>query len=96
VESGTGQFGHGQRCQSLLDRNIDDCAELFCHCGVHAGTRGSDAANVGGLFAHRADRRFSQIVHLPRQQSRDATGEQQRQVSGRIVCLWAGLAERRD
>jgi hypothetical protein len=79
-----------------LHRNIDRGAWFRCQNGVHAGTGGGEASDEGGLFPHRTDRRFRQVVHLAGQQARDAAGIEQGQIGRRIVGIGAGRAERRD
>ena len=77
-----------------IDTSTD--ARLIGQRGMHAGTGGGQPADERRLLAHGTDRRLRQIVHLPGQQARNAAGEKQRQVGGRIVGLWACLAVRRD
>ncbi len=93
---GARQFGDRQGRQRLLDRHVDDGALVRCHHRVHAGASGGDAADKGGLFADRADRRLGEVIDLPRQHAGDAAREEQRQVGRRIVGLWPGLSVGRN
>ncbi len=91
-EPGARQLGYGHRRQRVLDRDIDDRAGRG-QCRVHAGAGGGKAADEGGLSAHRADRRFREIVYLPGQQPGNAARKEQRQVSRRVVGFWSGLSK---
>ena len=94
-EPGSRQLGDRHSRQRFRDRDIDDGAGRG-QCRVHAGAGGGKAADKGGLFADRADRRFREIVDLPGQQPGNAAGEEQRQVGRRVVGFWSGLSEGRD
>ncbi len=94
-EPGSCQLGDRQSRQRFRDRDIDHCAGRG-QCRVHAGAGGGKAADKGGLFADRTDRRFREIVDLSRQQPGNAAGKKQRQVGRRVVGLWSGLTEGRD
>ena len=76
---------------SWIDTSIDG-ALSGGHHRVHAGAGGRDAADKGGLFADRADRRLVEIIDLAGQHARDAAREKQRQIGRRIVGLRPGLA----
>ncbi len=96
MQAGTRQFGHCQRGQCFVDRNVDHRAGRRSQSGMHTGTRRGDPADERGLFAHRTDRRFVEVVHLSGQQAGNTAGKAQCEVGCGVVGLWPGLAERRD
>ena len=63
---------------------------------MHAGAGAGEAANKGGLFANRSDRRLCEIVYLPGQQPGNAAGEEQCEIGRRIVGLGSGLPKGRN
>ena len=63
---------------------------------MHAGAGRGQPADKGRLLADRAHRRLVEIVNLPGQQSGDAAGKEQGQISRRIVCRWARQSVRRN
>ena len=79
-----------------MDRHIDGRAGLIAERRMHAGTSRGQSADECGLLTHGTYRRLRQIVDLAGQQTRNAAGEEQGQVGGRIVCLRTCLSIRRD
>ena len=91
-----GELGHGEGRQGFVDRHIDGRPGLIAQRRLHAGTGGSQSTDERRLLAHGTDRRLRQIVHLPGQLARNAAGEKQGEVGGRVVCLRTCFAIRRD